>query len=388
MLFSKFRKRNKKQDKLIEQEENKYEKLVEPVSDSENVVDMCETLVEAAREFEDARKEYDIVTACLNDTVLIDEIPQTDKKLLVEAAGNVALLNRQRDEFLKTEKKISDSQFAQMQEMERDIPKNIRRFEQNEKNLEVVNRDLKYLEGVKTVWEITREDSQNEQKQLRKMSVLIICLFAVIVVLCLVLRFTIEFDTSLILLIGAFLAVLFAAYVFLRYQSCSREIRKADLNRNNAIAMENRVKIKYVNIKNAVDYSCEKYHVRNSKELNYVYELYMEAVREREKFRKTNDDLEYNNRNMLAILDRYGLYDSRVWLNYANAIVDSREMVELKHDLISRRQKLRSRMEYNIRIITEQKSQIILNREKLGDRVTQVNDILKRISELNMVLEK
>ena len=113
------------------------------------------------------------------------------------------------------------------------------------------------------------------------MSVLIICLFAVIVVLCLVLRFTIEFDTSLILLIGAFLAVLFAAYVFLRYQSCSREIRKADLNRNNAIAMENRVKIKYINIKNAVDYSCEKYHVRNSKELNYVYELYMEAVRER-----------------------------------------------------------------------------------------------------------
>ena len=38
----------------------------------------------------------------------------------------------------------------------------------------------------------------------------------------------------------------------------------------------------------------------------------------------------------------------RVWLTHANALVDSREMVELKHELLTRRQKLRARMEYSV----------------------------------------
>ena len=59
-------------------------------------------------------------------------------------------------------------------------------------------------------------------------------------------------------------------------------------------------------------------------------------------------------------------------------------MVELKHDLVARKQKLRGRMEYNLNAITELKRDILINKNQLGDRVEQVNTILKRVAELNM----
>ena len=78
------------------------------------------------------------------------------------------------------------------------------------------------------------------------------------------------------------------------------------------------------------------------------------------------------------------MYDEKIWVNYAKAIIDNKEMVELKHDLVARKQKLRGRMEYNLNAITELKRDILINKNQLGDRVEQVNTILKRVAELNM----
>lgn len=82
--------------------------------------------------------------------------------------------------------------------------------------------------------------------------------------------------------IMGFAAVGAGAFILIRYQDSTREIRQADVNRNQAITLENRVKIRYVNTKNAVDFICEKYHVRNAKEL----EFYMDSIRRKRGKRK------------------------------------------------------------------------------------------------------
>ncbi|MBR1692022.1 MAG: hypothetical protein IJ711_04530, partial [Lachnospiraceae bacterium] len=41
------------------------------------------------------------------------------------------------------------------------------------------------------------------------------------------------------------------------------------------------------------------------------------------------------------------LHDPLIWTRQAEAILDSREMVEVRHNLITRRQKLRRQMDYN-----------------------------------------
>ena len=384
MFFSKFR--NKKTDGNGEQleQEKRYEKLIEPSQKTYHVVDMCEQMIDAAREFEDAKSEYDKVSSYINDVKIVEGLGEKDKKIVAELASNVAKLNAARKEMLKTEQKISDSQFAQMQELEDDVPKSIKLLRTNEKYLNSINRDLKTLEGEKTAWEISKEDCKDEMRQLRRLAVLLTVVFAMAVVFCLVSSVVAEMDTSLMMVISAFIAVLVGAYIFLKYQDCQSEIQKCDVNRNYAITLENRVKIKYVNMKNAVDYACEKYHVKNADELEEVYGLYLEAVKEREKFRKTNDDLEYYNNELVKTLEKFNLYDEKIWVNYAKAIIDNKEMVELKHDLVARKQKLRGRMEYNLNAITELKRDILINKNQLGDRVEQVNTILKRVAELNM----
>ena len=108
----------------------------------------------------------------------------------------------------------------------------------------------------------------------------------------------------------------------------------------------------------------------------------MEAVKEREKYQRTNDDLEYFNARLLRELAQYQMYDTKVWLTQAVALVDPKEMVEVKHGLINRRQKLRSRIEYNVGIMMEQKKEAEGMLDKVGDMKPQVQQILVAIEQL------
>lgn len=386
-FFARF-KRNKYKDmeEHLEQE-RRYEKISASVPKTHHVVDMCEQMIDAAREFEDAKNEYGRVCSYLKDIEIVENLGAKDRKLVAELAGNVAKLNEARKELLNTEQKISDAQFALMQEYEDDIPKSIKLLATNEKYLSTINRDLKTLEGEKTEWEIAKDSCKNEMKQLRRLAILLIVVFAIAALSCLVTSQTTGADTSMVMAVSAFVAALLGGYIFLKYQDCQREIQKCDVNRNYAITLENRVKLKYVNMKNAVDYACEKYHVRNAEEFRQTYELFQETVKEREKFRRTNDDLEFYNEKLVETLQRFNLYDEKMFVNYAKAIVNNEEMVELKHDLVARKQKLRSRMEYNLKVISELKRDILINKSQLGERVDQVNTVLKRVSELNMSLD-
>ncbi len=121
----------------------------------------------------------------------------------------------------------------------------------------------------------------------------------------------------------------------------------------------NKISFKYVNVTNAVDYACEKYHVENSYELNYIWDQYLEAVQEREKYQRTNDDLEYFNDKLIQLLHGYRLYDARIWIYQVHALLDKKEMVEVKHELVVRRQKLRSSMETQVARIQGAKEEIL-----------------------------
>lgn len=182
----------------------------------------------------------------------------------------------------------------------------------------------------------------------------------------------------------AMIAVLAGGYIFIRYQDAVRDIKRADVNRNHAVSLENHVKIKYVNIKNAVDFTCEKYHVRNAYELQFVYEQYQEEAREKAKFRKTSDELDYYSKALIQHLLKHDMYDARTWLNHANAIIDSRELVELKHDLITRRQRLRARIEYSTDSISKMRRETIRNVHRINNCGPQIMQILKKIELLDL----
>ena len=133
-----------------------------------------------------------------------------------------------------------------------------------------------------------------------------------------------------------------------------------------------------------MDYAREKYHVKNAYEFNYYWEQYLNEVREREKFQQANEDLAYFSEKLVRLLNRYRLYDAGVWVNQASALLDKKEMVEVKHNLIVRRQKLRSRIESNAENIKNRREEIdrILRREKIDS--PQIRQIIDSIDETNI----
>lgn len=347
------------------------------------VIDLCEQMITASKELEDVRSEYNLVTAYLTDIQIIEDLTDAERAPILECATHVAKLDKDRSEFLKTQRRLSETQFAQMQEEEDNLPGIIKRLKDNERYMDAVKKDLSYLEGQKLQWSILRNEAVQNQKILRKTAQYLFALFASVFVLLFLGAWYFQFDASLPFTIAAFIAVFVGVYVLVRYQDCSKDIKRADVNRNHAISLENHAKIKFVNIKNAVDYTCEKYHARNSQELEYVYEQYQDEAREIEKFRKTSDELDYYSKSLVQYLTRLRMYDSRVWINHANAIVDSRELVELKHNLIERRQKLRARAEFQIRAIADMKTEATKNIGRIGNCGPQIETIIRTIESIN-----
>jgi hypothetical protein len=50
-------------------------------------------------------------------------------------------------------------------------------------------------------------------------------------------------------------------------------------------------------------------------------------------------------------LKKYAIFDAEVWTYQPEALLDSKEMVEVRHRLNVRRQKLRDQMDYNNKTI-------------------------------------
>lgn len=347
------------------------------------MVERLEQMIELTKEIEDEKSEYRMVTAYLNDIQMIEDLPEDEHKIIEDVATNVIQLNRARTEFLNSAKKLSDAQFAQMQQEEKEIPAAIKRLTSNEAYQAVLDKDMKYLEREKSEWQLRREYLLHQKKKWKNLLYIVAGIAATTAVVLGILQLGFHVDCyygwmALILATAASVCG-----IYLKIQSDETETETAERCINRAIVLQNKVKIKYVNIANAVDYACEKYHVQNAAELNRFWEYYMEAVKEHEKYQRTNEDLEYFNERLVRLLSKYQLYDAQVWVSQAIALVDAKEMVEVKHGLISRRQKLRDRIEYSLGVVKEQKEEAEKLLDKVGDMRPQIEEILITIDKLS-----
>lgn len=372
-FFDRFRLRKKKakdirQEDFQSQMEGVYgEGLSDKEKAREYIMSCCKQMIESGRELEEEKAEYRMVTDYLTDIQILEELPEEDLAEIRSAAENVQNLNRMRDEYHNSEKRISDTQFVQMQQEEDAVPDAIRRLQENEEYQNAVKRDMNYLEGEKNEWYYNKAELLRQQQILKKLSFALLALFAFSTAVLLGLQAVFSVNTTYAWMAVIFLAAAGGVFIFLKMSSGQTEIKKSEVNMNYAIVLLNKVKFRYVSVTNAVDYVREKYHVRNAYEFNYLWEQYLNERREREKFEQANEDLEYYNVKLVRLLKRYRLYDAGVWTNQASALVDKKEMVEVKHNLIERRQKLRSRIEYGMENLKNRRSEIdrILKQEHL-----------------------
>lgn len=392
MLF--FGKKRKKEQEIDEAFAKVYQEIEtidnwnDPKKLEHYILDSCEQIIALTKEIEGEKTEYRIVTSYLTDIQTIEGLPEEMRQSIREAATNIEQLNAARQAYEKATYQISEEQFMLMEQEENDIPQTIHRLLDNERYQDKVRRDKNILEAQKNQWEIEREAITGERKILKRASVLLFLLYVTLLILLFVLQFMAKMDLTVGFLVLFFVGALGGAMIYFRSLYLQKQMRQATRNENQAISLLNVVCMKYVNVTKAVEYTKDKFGVHNSTELNYVWEQYTSAVREKEKFLRNNDDLEYFNGRLIRLLQRIDLYDRKIWLTQTKALIDDQEMVEIKHNLVKRRQKIRAHMEENRKIVQSERNEIDRLMTEHEHYVPEIIEIISSVDKLCGLDEK
>ncbi len=351
-LFDIFKKKNKKEKTESTVRAFSETALADRTTRESFVTSNCEVITSAEKQKLESRKEYQVVTSYLSDIQKIDLVPPDERKEINDSAERILNLNREREKMTHTPSKITMAQRLAIEPMEREMDAEIARIEDYEAYKMVVESDLRTLEGERDAYDYEINDAVSRDEFYRK--VLIVAAVFVVISLAFLIgiqRMEVMADRQGIILFVFALIVLFgagiAAYFVVNHKNIEKEMLGNAAKLSRAIYLLNKVKIKYVNVINMLEYNYEKYHVLDLKELKYNWKEYKRLLEEEKRFKKAEQLIEFYNDDLKQRLKEAGVSDAGIWIYQCEALIDEKEMVEVRHRLNVRRQKLRKQIDYN-----------------------------------------
>lgn len=335
----------------------------------------CERMVEAAKQIDDAKVEYEAVTSYLNDMQRIDLIEPEKRKIIDDAARNIVTYTREREKYKNSDVRLTPTQRQMMERYEHDILSELKNMQNNESYQQAIKSDLRYLEGEKAMLTYEKNEIIAKQKYLKgisiTLSVLVIILFIVLAVVAKVFRV----DMRVPFLMTAVMALGSAIYILFESNRNRVNVKLNEQKMKKAISFLNKVKIKYVNNTNCLDYGYTKFGIKNSAELEQIWKEYVTLKEVERRFRTNTDKLNENNEILVAELKKQHITDADIWIYQPAALIDRKEMVEIRHRLNVRRQKLRDRIEYNAKIKNQSMdvlNQLVKKKPELKEEILKI----------------
>lgn len=314
----------------------------------QDYVSSClERLGEASNKIDELTKEYNVVTSYLQDTEEIDALPKEIRVQIDYDARKIVSATRDRSRYLDNENRMPDEKYEKLQRMEEDVPEGIAKLKKEEDYQVLVKKDLSRLDSEKYAYMYRLNELENTIANLKGMTGICIGALIVCVVMLLVMQFLFEMDTAIGYLIVVAAAAITLTVLFVKYGDASREETSVEKCIAKIITLQNKVKIRYVNNKHLLDYLYLKFGVNKSTELEDLWNRYSEEKNERKKFEKAEEDLVFFKKSLVSNLTKYRINTPEVWIKQAAALIDPKEMVEIRHELIGQRQALRKQMENN-----------------------------------------
>lgn len=344
-FFDLFKTRRKNNDVQYEQDEVP-DFAVMPDEEKEKYIECQYEIIRECNQFiSEARKEYKIAGCYFSDIQLIEMQPEEQREKIRQVAKSIAEVSVDRRIYKNEENKVSPARYRQMARDEDAIVEGMKKLQNDEAYLQVVKRDMNLLAGEKESLRIAAGEFVERQEILRKVSVSSVVAFGVLFLVMIIQGFITKSDSGIGFLVILLLAAVVLAIEVVIYARTIYGVRLTQKKLNRAIAFSNRVKIKYVNARNLVDYQYEKYDVKNAYELAEQYQLYLDAKKQKENYRHATVRLSELEEELLRLLSNPPLYDANIWIEQARALYDANEMVEIRHEYSTRRQKLRKQIE-------------------------------------------
>lgn len=356
-----FSKKSKTTEYEQEFEEVQYYEVSELADDEqrEKYIESClEQMKNASDEIDMLNREYDSVTAYLNDTDEIENLPSHLRNPIDECAAKLLRLEKEYVNFNKQTNRLSNEDYALMERISDEMPEGYNKLKEAEHYQKLVKEDMRRLEGEKQAYYYRKAELQGMMANVK--GVFFICAIAAVtcIIMLLILQFGLELDTRIgyILTVGA-VAIAFTM-LFAKNIDMQKEAKRVEKSIAKIIHMHNAVKIRYVNNTNLLDYLYMKYTVENAEELKALWEQYLSERAERERFEQTKYDIGLYKEELLQRMRKLHIADPDIWLHQLEALVKRSEMVEIRHGLIEQRQNLRKRMEYNKEIALDAQTRL------------------------------
>ncbi len=345
---------------------------------SRYITDCLEQMEEAAKEINLLNGEYSLVTAYLTDMEEIEALPGETREELNQVANRLLSLEKERQRYLDKKNRMRDSDFYRMRKQEDEIQEGIAKLKEAEQYNSLVKKDMKRLDGERHAYDYRRHELITMQANLRGMAVIFICAL----VACLVMLAVLQFGFGMDAFVGYFITILTGAValtiVCVKYIDADKEVRTVENAISKLIQLQNKVKIRYVNNTNLLEYLCMKYNTDNAAKLEKRWEYYQEEKEARKQFAEAEAKAEYYQKELVKQLSRFRISDPGRWINQVAALLDPREMVEIRHDLILRRQSLRQQLEYNNNVAQTARSEIMAVVQEHPEWGTEIMDMVDK----------
>ncbi len=313
-------------------------------SEKKTVSDFCEQLVDLTYQEEDLKREYQLVTAYLVDIQKIEELPIEIAREIQDTARKIEMLEKNKQTYLQSENLLPMEQFNRMQRLEDEVQETAVKLNNMEMRDSMLKSDMGHLEGEKEDLKYMREEFATEIIRTRGVVSTVLILFLITVGILTSMALVSKINIMLPALAIGLVAVISFVVAYVHYVDLKNEIKVTDAKLKRAISLLNKVKVKYINNTNTMDYIYEKYGVNSGKELEYNWELYTKMVHDAMRYSQANTDFRVYCDELVEELRRIGVADPYVWPKQTQALIDHREMVEIKHGLNTRRQKLREQL--------------------------------------------
>ncbi len=361
---------------------NKQEKLhsVNKKDQKRLVRECCESAMENDGQIGEAKKEYEKITSRLTDIQKIDRISGNERKELTDICKNIINLVNERNRYKNRSMTITEAQMRKFEPYEEELVDEIKKMYNAETYQTAIENDISNLNKEKQLLYSEQKEIFEKQNSLKSMAKVLSLLIVSLFVLFIVIYYALEVDMTFPYLGTVLLAAISATVIFVEANKNKHDMLLNDRKVNKAVGLMNRVKIKYVNNVNMLSYNCEKYGVKSAKDFESKWNEYCKMKEYERRFRENTEKLNFNSECLTTMLRENDVADSDIWVSQAIAIVDDREMVEIRHELNKGRQKLRERIEYNEKIKADTVQQIDELIQQYPDMQKELFDIVKEYS--------
>ncbi|MCT4542286.1 MAG: hypothetical protein N4A63_01950 [Vallitalea sp.] len=295
----------------------------------ENTYELCNKLSCAYKENEKLITEYDNIT---NIYTSIQQIDELNKKQLIEFenyADTYVETKADKSEFIDKIKSTRND-FEYLDEYKENIDEIISNIKNVEEKQRIVKNDINYLEGEKGDLLYNKERLKKAKKMVTILMISLLIIFSISALILGIIFIKKDIDIFIPSVIMIVIIAFFGLWIYIFRRYVIHEIKKNNILSQRAVELLNKIKIKYVNNKQFLDYEYKKYKVKSGDMLQDRWNMYKQNKEHKHRIHKMSSNIIILEQDIERLLLKNNINTSNYILDNINIFATKKARLEYK----------------------------------------------------------